>query len=120
MMLVFDMPTPFNTFGRRNTTNVPAQSLTLMNDPFVKDQAVKWAGNLLTLKGYSLAERINEIYLSAFSRPAQPNEIQRAQALLETQAQTYGSSLDKMKDDPRLWSGYCHAVFNLKEFVHLL
>ena len=32
MMLAFDMPIPFSTFGNRNVTNVPAQSLTLMND----------------------------------------------------------------------------------------
>ena len=32
---VFDMPVPFSTAGRRNVTTVPAQSLALMNDPFV-------------------------------------------------------------------------------------
>ncbi|MCH2181130.1 MAG: DUF1553 domain-containing protein [Mariniblastus sp.] len=32
---VFDAPVPFATTGRRNQTNVPAQSLTLMNDPNV-------------------------------------------------------------------------------------
>lgn len=32
---VFDAPVPFATTGRRSETNVPAQSLTLMNDPQV-------------------------------------------------------------------------------------
>jgi len=29
--------------GRRTVTNVPAQSLALMNDPFVAEQAARWA-----------------------------------------------------------------------------
>ncbi|MDH5603882.1 MAG: PSD1 and planctomycete cytochrome C domain-containing protein, partial [Cyclobacteriaceae bacterium] len=33
-MLAFDTPPPVSTFGSRNATNVPAQSLTLMNDAF--------------------------------------------------------------------------------------
>ncbi len=36
---VFDAPEPFSTKGRRNVTNVPGQSLTMMNDPFVIEQA---------------------------------------------------------------------------------
>ena len=32
---VFDAPVPATTKGKRNSTNVPAQSLTMMNDPFV-------------------------------------------------------------------------------------
>lgn len=120
MMLVFDMPTPFSTFGRRNTTNVPAQSLTLMNDPFIKEQASYWANNLVNAKDQSIEERINYIYQVAFSRDAQPEEIQKATGFLEDQARNYGSTLEAMKNDQRLWAAYCHAVFNLKEFVHLL
>ena len=39
MMLAFDMPIPSTTVGRRNVSNVPAQALILMNDPFVDEQA---------------------------------------------------------------------------------
>ncbi len=42
-MQAFDTPTPFSTMGRRNVSNVPAQALILMNDPFVVDQARGWA-----------------------------------------------------------------------------
>ena len=35
MFLAFDAPVPFSTMGRRNVSNVPAQALTLMNDPLV-------------------------------------------------------------------------------------
>src|SRR5213078_908984 len=43
MMLAFDTPIPFTTIGRRNVSNVPAQALILMNDPFVVAQAKRWA-----------------------------------------------------------------------------
>ena len=33
LMQTFDTPTPFSTIGKRNVTNVPGQSLALMNDP---------------------------------------------------------------------------------------
>ena len=35
MMLAYDTPSPFSTMGRRNVSNVPAQALIMMNDPFV-------------------------------------------------------------------------------------
>src|SRR5712671_2463631 len=43
MMLAFDTPIPFNTMGRRNVSNVPAQALILMNDPFIVEQAKTWS-----------------------------------------------------------------------------
>ncbi|MFZ9856345.1 MAG: PSD1 and planctomycete cytochrome C domain-containing protein, partial [Limisphaerales bacterium] len=46
-LLTFDTPTPFSTVGRRNVTNVPAQALALMNDPFFHEQAELWARRLL-------------------------------------------------------------------------
>ena len=120
MMLVFDMPIPFSTFGRRNTTNVPAQSLTLMNDSFVHEQAKLWADNLLNKESLSTTERIQEIYLQAFSRQALPNELKRAEDILESLSKTYNQSFEVMKNDPKLWADYCHSIFNLKEFIHLL
>ncbi|MBI4662665.1 MAG: DUF1553 domain-containing protein [Verrucomicrobia bacterium] len=46
-MRTFDAPVPLTTVGRRTVSNVPAQSLILMNDPFVVGQARGWARRLL-------------------------------------------------------------------------
>ena len=43
MLLAFDAPVPFSTMGRRNVSNVPAQALTLLNDPLVILEARLWA-----------------------------------------------------------------------------
>ena len=120
MMLVFDAPIPFSTFGKRNVTNVPAQSLTLMNDPFVHEQANYWAESLVEKDLESLDDRIQEIYTRAFTRPADADELANAKIVLGDLAEQYGQSLDAMKDNPQLWTDYCHTIFNLKEFIHLL
>ena len=42
MLTAFDLPVPATTTGRRSRSNVPAQSLVLMNDPFVHEQSRLW------------------------------------------------------------------------------
>ena len=120
IMLAFDMPVPFSTFGKRNTTNVPAQSLTLMNDPFVHQQAMYWAENLLREKDVTISERIHEIYLRAFSRQPSVEDLRGAETLLENLAKEYSRPLEELKKDPQFWADYCHTIFNMKEFIHLL
>ncbi|MEQ9069611.1 MAG: DUF1553 domain-containing protein, partial [Gimesia chilikensis] len=46
MMLAYDTPSPFSTMGRRNVSNVPAQALIMMNDPFVIQQARLWGEHI--------------------------------------------------------------------------
>lgn len=111
-MMTFDSPTPFSTMGRRNTSNVPAQSLILMNDPFVIDQAKNWAARMVELHA-SIDSRIVEMYRSAFARPPTESENAVANAFLKTQAAKRNVGLD----DDQLWSDFAHALINTKEFV---
>ena len=120
MMSVFDQPMPFTTFGKRNTTNVPAQSLTLMNDPFVKEQATFWAQNLMKESGLTPEQRIQHIYGKAFSRGATEEEVEKGIEFLKQQAELLGGEFDTNPEDVQVWATYCHALFNLKEFIHLL
>ncbi len=120
LMLVFDRPIPFSTFGKRNTTNVPAQSLALVNDPFVHQQTVHWAKNVLSEEKLSVSERIRKIYFQAFSREASPEELKSAEILLDDLAKEYGLDLDEMTEDTQVWVDYCHSILNFKEFIHLM
>jgi mono/diheme cytochrome c family protein len=105
MLLAFDFPAPASTMGRRNVSNVPAQALTLLNDPFVIDQARLWADRLLAPPGRSRDDRLRDLYLTAFGRP--PSDAERAEAL----AFLAGD------DGPRGWAELCHVLFNVKEFI---
>lgn len=77
----FDFPEPFAAVGRRDVTNVPAQSLTMMNDPRVTSLAASWAGQLLADPKTNTDElRIQKMFVTALSRAARSDEIDRFQA----------------------------------------
>ncbi len=118
MMLAFDTPVPFNTVGRRNVSNVPAQALILMNDPFVISQAEKWAETLLKDKN-TTEQRIQLIYESAFGRPPTKFEVEKSKAFLKSQADAYRVDHSKINDDKRVWTDFCHVMFNVKEFIFI-
>jgi Protein of unknown function (DUF1553)/Protein of unknown function (DUF1549)/Planctomycete cytochrome C len=113
-LLAFDTPIPFSTMGRRNVSNVPAQALILLNDPFVHDQADAWARQILDQPG-NAAERLNRMYLQAFARPPLAAERETCLAFLKTRAELDGVS----EDAPAAWADLAHALFNVKEFVFI-
>ena len=79
ILAAFDMPQPLVTSGRRDVSNVPAQALILMNDPFVVQQARRWAVRVLAIQGLDASSRVRRMYLEAYSRP--PTETERQAAL---------------------------------------
>jgi hypothetical protein len=113
MMLAFDSPIPFTSMGRRNVSNVPAQALILMNDPFIVEQAKLLAKKLAPIANPT--ERVRQMYLAAFSRPPTPEEIADANTFLTEQR-----ALHAAKDaDERAWADFAHVIFNVKEFIYL-
>ncbi|GAB4150307.1 MAG: hypothetical protein Tsb009_25080 [Planctomycetaceae bacterium] len=119
MMLAFDAPIPFSAIGRRNVSNVPAQALILMNDPFVIQQAQLWAKQLLADAEASPESRIETIYRTALSRAPKPMETEAAIAFLKSQADARGLKPGAWQTDPQVWGDFCHVMFNLKEFIFL-
>jgi hypothetical protein len=117
MMLAFDTPIPFNTLGRRNTSNVPAQALILMNDPFVAQQAEKWAERLLAEPAMSLDDRVRRAYRTALARWPSDAELHLAREFFERQGRSRNLIPGQAELDPVLWADFCHVVMNMKEFV---
>jgi hypothetical protein len=118
MMLAFDTPQPFNTVGRRNVSNVPAQALTLMNDPLVIEQARMWARRLLANES-TTDERLTAVYAAALAR--RPTEEERAAAIdfLHTQGREYSLPPEAASRDERVWTDLCHVLINAKEFIFI-
>ncbi len=106
MMMTFDRPSPFSTMGRRSNSNVPAQSLMLMNDPFVVEQAVKWAERITAAESETDA-RIQLAFEMAFSRPPSRAQLQQCRDFVEE-----SGSRDA-------WSDLCHMLINLKPFIYV-
>ncbi len=111
----FDLPNATEPVGVRHSTNVPAQSLALMNDPFVHEQAQNWAARI-TSSSLSTEARINEIHLAAFSRPATEVEQTWAKSVLKAMAEAHNTTPESTQP----WIDLCHLIFNRKEFIYLL
>lgn len=120
MMTTFDRPIPFSTFGKRDVTNVPSQSLIIMNDPFVAKQAGIMAEKLLGHENLSFNEKISWIYLRTFSREPTTKEIKKAKEFMAMLQKMEASSEIETVEELELWKQYCHSIFNVKEFIYLI
>ena len=120
MMITFDRPIPFSTFGRRNVTNVPAQSLIIMNDPFVAAQAELMAKKVLDQKNLSPGQRIDWIYQRAFSREPTTEEKEKALTFINMLEEQHQEHIGQITGELLVWKSYCHSIFNLKEFIFLV
>ena len=113
--LAFDAPSPFSTMGRRNTSNVPAQALILMNDPLVVAQARAWGNAALAAVPEDAPQRIIWMYETAFARPPRDEELQLAIKFVHAQA----AQRRTHSDAPAIWADLAHTLMNLKEFIYL-
>jgi hypothetical protein len=108
-LAAFDFPKTPSAAGRRDETNVPAQSLALLNDPFVQQQA-----RLCAQRVWSecvLAEtRVTRMYELALARPPSAEETARALGFLKTR----GGEVELAA-----WADLAHALFNMKEFIFI-
>ncbi|MCG8650034.1 MAG: DUF1553 domain-containing protein, partial [Pirellulales bacterium] len=87
---VFDFPEPFSATGRRDVTNVPAQSLTLMNDPRIAAYASDFANRILTDPQLTTdEERLRQMFAVGFARFPLPSESRRALDFLAQTRQTH-------------------------------
>jgi len=120
MFLAFDTPAPFSTMGRRNVSNVPAQALTLMNDPLVVSQARLWAERIAAGPSRSASSRLDELYEIAFSRQPTNDEARACLAFLDRQMQA--GQMRQGHDQERqvlAWADLCHILINMKEFIFI-
>jgi hypothetical protein len=77
---VFDFADQGMVTGDRDATTVATQALYLLNDPFVRQQSLSLAENLLAQNVADDRERVNLAFRSILARPATADEIDRALA----------------------------------------
>ncbi len=119
MMLAFDAPIPFTTVGQRSASNVPAQALILMNDPFVIGEAGRWAARIIGNGDRPPRERIDLLCRAALGRPPLENEVADWLAFLDRQGEEYGLGPAERLSSTRAWADLCHVIFNVKEFIFI-
>ena len=112
---MFDWPNPATCRGRRSSSNVPAQALTLLNDPFVEQCAERLTDLLLELPdGDAPANlsaevgRLTPLWLRVLGRL--PREEERA---------FWQDHLAMSDHSKEAWVDVVHVLFNVKEFLFL-
>ena len=113
-MLAFDFPTPFSTKGSRDVTNVPAQSLALMNDKFIYEQSRVWAERILReMKTDPPPVRIQKMFEQAFARPPADHELSSSLESLTELMALHGNNPESRE----LWQDFCHVFFSMNDFI---
>jgi hypothetical protein len=113
-LLSFNFPNPKLPTGRRDVTNVPAQALVLLNDPFVVSLADGWAGRLVVDALETPEARIERMFQRALGRSP---EVEESSAWV-TFARSL-SGVEQLMTDRVAWKNVAHTILNTKEFIHV-
>lgn len=131
MFQLFDFAEPERPIAQREESTVPAQSLFLMNSPWIIQQARATAKKLLDDKSFDDlnstgiepgdAGRVERLYRMAFARRPTADESSRAL--------TYLAQPEILRPDPKnktpatavqlreeRWTSYCQVIFSSAEF----
>ena len=114
ILQLFDAPDAIQSIGNRNVTTVPPQALAMMNSPFVRNIADKFAARISAEKDLTDEAIVDKAYWLALSRPPESDEASRMVGFLNSQAQSYGSDANAKK---MALSDYCQIMLCLNEFV---
>ena len=98
----FDLPNQNITAASRNTSTVAPQALTLLNNPFVLDQARLFARQVEEIAPYDIDQQVTLAYQTALTRSPTVAEAQIGRQLVEERS---------LRD-------LTHVIFNLSEFLY--
>ena len=108
-LATFNFPIPTTTVSRRNSTNVPAQALSMMNGEFVQEAGVDWAKIIQERVDDGPIETILEVFfIDAYAR--RPSQIEKKQL-----SEYYAG----MEDPDAALENIAFALMNTKEFIYV-
>jgi len=116
---LFDLPDPTATRGRRDRTNVPAQALALLNDPFIIDQSRVWGQALAARGDESTADRIDYVFLRSLGRSPSTRQQNRMLGFVDRMAGLHGVKPTDIPSSQEIWQDVAHAMFNMKELIYV-
>ncbi len=116
---IFDFPLPMQTRGNRDITNVPAQALALLNDPFVLDQARFWAERVIKRREDIVDTRMASMFEAAAGHPPSAAELHRWRQLLADIAQQHKVNGSDLLRSLPVWKDIAHSLFCMKEFLYV-
>jgi hypothetical protein len=118
MFDVFDLPNLNVTCENRVTTTVPTQALTLLNNPFVLDQARYFAERVAAQAGSEQDARVRAAYRIALGREPSTQEMEENVAFLNRQSAYHQGRAGKDGELAELVD-LCDVILNLNEFLYI-
>jgi mono/diheme cytochrome c family protein len=115
MFSAFDLPDNVNSCGQRDSTVVPNQALTLLNNKLVHEQARAFAKRLLAETDGTPAAVAELAWWYAYGRPIAAHERQKVTAFLAARRRAHGGEGAELRAAQEL----CLALFNTNEFIYL-
>jgi mono/diheme cytochrome c family protein len=100
----FDQPNLINSCDRRNSSTIAPQALLLMNNSFVLTEAKYFAERLRRESGDDARAQAQKAYRLALGRAPTAFELAK--------------TVEFIRSGPDGLAGFCHALFNLNEFVY--
>lgn len=102
-MEVLDCPNPSVLSPRRAETTTSLQSLSLLNDPFMTQQAHRFAERVAAERPNDPATQVERAFFLALAREPTDDERRMSQELVETQGIFH----------------FCRVLLNVNEFIHI-
>jgi hypothetical protein len=117
----FDQPMMALNCTRRSPSAVVLQSLTMLNDAFVLEQAGSLAARVADkIPGEEVKNQIQLAFGLALSRPPDPEELEWCNNFIERQAVRHQSgTIDLPEARQRALANLCHMLMNSSEFLYL-
>ena len=116
----FDSPIMQTNCNQRMNSVSPLQSLTLMNDDFVVENADALARRVARISNGKPEEQIEKAYLLALSRKPSREEAQIARAHLARQEELYlKSNAAPEQAGKEALESFCHLLFLTNEFLYI-
>ena len=114
ILQLFDAPDAMQGIGKRVATTVPPQALAMMNSPYVRELAEKFALRIRPNDSVSIPDVIQKAYSYALSRPPTTIEEQQMGTFIQGQAESYGTTPEAMK---MAVADFCQTLICLNEFI---
>ena len=120
LLSVFDQPIIMTNCTQRKSSAVVLQSLTMMNDTFVLEQAQHFAERIAKSAGAEEADRVRLAFQIALTRPPTPDESAWSAEFLKLQVDNYEVlSLPTAAVELKALASLCHALLNSNSFLYI-
>jgi hypothetical protein len=118
LLIAFDQPVMNGNCPRRTTSSVVLQSLAMLNDSFILEQAEYFANRLN--EAHDLPAKIDQAFRIALARKPTPKELAWSADLIRRHSVTYAATgMVSEKADSQGLVQLCRMLLNTNEFLYL-